>query len=177
MVSKIGVQQEGLSVGLEVSGIREIQMMLKELPRAVRKKVLMDVFRKASKPLIREAKARTPVSNKKEFATLHRHYTKGKGFHAFKRRHRPGQLKRSIGAIPGRSKEAVLWVGPRTSRRYSTTANDGWYGHFIEFGTVNMAPQPFMRPAYETTKGQMISIIDDFVGDEIVKLMKKHGAR
>ena len=33
------------------------------------------------------------------------------------------------------------------------------YGIFLEFGTVRMAPRPYMRPAFESNKGQVTALI------------------
>lgn len=34
-----------------------------------------------------------------------------------------------------------------------------FYGHFLEFGTVKMRPQPFLRPAFDTTVDQVLDTV------------------
>ena len=58
---------------------------------------------------------------------------------------RTGRLKRSIEASGIRTKDGIkhVAVGP---------GKDGYYGKFVEFGTVKMKAKPFMAPSYEKSK-------------------------
>ena len=38
---------------------------------------------------------------------------------------------------------------------------DGYYGKFLEFGTVKMKANPFMSRGYETSKSESIRIIEE----------------
>lgn len=42
-----------------------------------------------------------------------------------------------------------------------------------EFGNVNHGPQSFMRPAWDGTKGEALKIIQETMGDEIMKTAKR----
>jgi len=48
--------------------------------------------------------------------------------------------------------EAAIAVGPR---------QDFFYGIFLEYGTVKMSALPFMRPAFDSTRDEALTILKD----------------
>jgi HK97 gp10 family phage protein len=66
---------------------------------------------------------------------------------------RTGKLKQSITVSNVKTKDGVkrVEVGPD---------KDGYYGKFVEFGTVKMKANPFMSRGYETSKEEAMSIIE-----------------
>lgn len=66
---------------------------------------------------------------------------------------RTGRLKESITVSNVKTKDGVkrVEVGPD---------KDGYYGKFVEFGTVKMKANPFMSRGYETSKEEAISTIE-----------------
>jgi HK97 gp10 family phage protein len=102
--------------------------------------------------------------------------------------HLKGSLKRSI------SIAAIRRGTPATERKFAIYAasarrkgskvgasdpNDGWYAHFVEFGTVKMAKQPFMRPAFEelklAAKDKIIELIENGLKTQIERLNTRRG--
>ena len=65
---------------------------------------------------------------------------------------RTGTLKESIKASGVRTREGMkqVLVGP---------GDAGWYGKFVEFGTVKMKANPFMARGYETSKEEAVEKI------------------
>jgi HK97 gp10 family phage protein len=65
---------------------------------------------------------------------------------------RTGTLKKSIETSKVKTKDGIkhVEVGP---------GKDGWYGKFVEFGTVKMKAQPFMAPGYEKSKDKAMEKI------------------
>ena len=63
-----------------------------------------------------------------------------------------GTLQRSIQVSNVKTKGGMkhVLVGPDKS---------GWYGSFVEFGTVKMRADPFMGRGYEQIKGNVITTI------------------
>ncbi|ADI00483.1 HK97-gp10 family putative phage morphogenesis protein [Salisediminibacterium selenitireducens] len=63
-----------------------------------------------------------------------------------------GTLKRSIQVSNVKTKDGMkhVLVGPDKT---------GWYGSFVEFGTVKMRATPFMGRGYEQVKGNVITTI------------------
>jgi len=43
------------------------------------------------------------------------------------------------------------------------SSEKGFIAHFLEYGTVNMRPQPFMRPAYDKHIPQMMKRIEKII--------------
>lgn len=65
---------------------------------------------------------------------------------------RTGALKRSI--VPGRTKESRVTIDG------SILVTEPYAG-FVEFGTSNMAPQPYIRPALNKVRGPFIDELRD----------------
>ena len=66
---------------------------------------------------------------------------------------RTGKLKQSITVSRVKTKDGVkrVEVGPD---------KDGYYGKFVEFGTVKMKANPFMSRGYETSKEEAMEAIE-----------------
>jgi len=110
-------------IKIEMLGLEEMQTVMKELPRQVSRKILVQSLRRSSRHLVKAARNNV------------------------KTRH--GTLRKSIGVVTEKNRNtAAVWVGPRhregvgsMSSRYSpmtskAKAAAGWYAHFIEFGTA-----------------------------------------
>lgn len=61
-----------------------------------------------------------------------------------------GDLRNSLAIMPGEKRDEVR-VGP--------AGRDAWRAHFIEFGTIYSAAQPFIRPAFDVAQGEMVKAI------------------
>jgi len=117
---------------------------LRKLPEKVQKKVLVGAVRAGAKPIIDEARRIVPK--------------------------RTGNLAKSIGVNKRRSKGTIVHfsVSPRKGGKY-----DGYYGHFVEFGTKKMAPRPFMRPAFENKGEESIDAVRAYMKKRIEKELEK----
>ncbi|WP_296969171.1 HK97-gp10 family putative phage morphogenesis protein [Tepidanaerobacter sp. EBM-38] len=64
-----------------------------------------------------------------------------------------GTLKKSIEVSRVKNKDGAKYVevGP---------GKEGWYGKFLEFGTVKMKAKPFMAPGYEKSKEKAMEEIE-----------------
>ncbi|RKD96782.1 HK97-gp10 family putative phage morphogenesis protein [Marinifilum flexuosum] len=163
-----------MSAEIEIDGLDELMDSLKKLPHKMSSKMILKAQRKAAKPLVKSAQSKAPVSN----ITRVDWYGKRRTIH-------PGDLKKSIGTIKGRNKtNPTTFVGPKVSRGRKRK-HDAWYAHFPEFGTdgytVKKGPlkgkffpgqpaQPYMRPAYDETKDEVL----DVLGDELGKIVHDH---
>ena len=124
--------------------MKEVLKNLEKLPEKVQKRVVKGAVRAAAKPIVKEARRLVPV--------------------------RTGNLKKSIGVNARRSDKTTVRVSisPRKGGRY-----DGFYGHFVEFGTKNSAPHPFMRPAFEFAGGEAIKAFRAYMKKRIDKELGK----
>jgi HK97 gp10 family phage protein len=145
-----------MSVNLSVTGLKEIDDLLKGLPRQLQHRVLQAAHADAAKPLI-------------DFA---------QGYSPFK----TGKLERSIGAIKPPIHKAteigIVKIGPRRGGIYK-----GYHGHLIEYGhrivtkkgkTVGKTrPKPFIEPAFNVTKKRVENNIADSIGKKLISFMKR----
>lgn len=150
-----------MSVKMSVTGVREIDRVLKEMPRQLTHTTLSAAHAAAAKPLITKAQLIAPEGP-------------------------TGNLIDSIGAVKTPMKTSVnvgeVAVGPRRRRPYK-----GHHGHLVEFGhrtrakkpgkKTFVAPRPFMRPAFEATKGVVIEGIRVEVGKKLAATMRRYGKR
>jgi HK97 gp10 family phage protein len=54
---------------------------------------------------------------------------------------------------------------------------DAFYWRFLEFGTVKMAARPFMRPAFDVSSQQALSLITNKLAAEVEKEAANLGRR
>ena len=146
-----------MSVKLSVTGVKEIDAVLKGLPRQLQDKVLASAHVEAAKPLVEKAKLLAPEGP-------------------------TGNLVDSIGTerLGKRGNEiGQVQAGPRRSGRHK-----GHVGHLVEYGTkfrknrrgANrgvMRKKPFMEPAFRQTKGQVESSIGNAIGKKLLAFMKR----
>lgn len=141
-------------------GVKEIDDVLKGLPAQVNHKLLQQAHTQASKVLVEKAKLLAP---------------EGKN----------GDLVDSIGTMKegfGKASElGLVQTGPRRRRgRYKGNA-----GHLVEYGTRSrklksnganrgiMPRRPFMLPAWMQTKERVTGSISQFIGQALMKFMRK----
>lgn len=62
--------------------------------------------------------------------------------------------------------------GKLTKKQKASGLKDAYYGGFVEFGTVHMAPRPYLRPAFDQNKTQAV----DAMKSRIETRLKKAGA-
>jgi len=126
---------------MRIEGLRQVDEALKELPRATSKNVVRRVLRKRGEPVAMLAARLAPVDN----ADLANSITVGT-------RLAPRQRSRTP------ADRVEVFVGASSS-----------LAHLQEFGTRHHAAQPFMRPAFEQLKYQVLDGIQKDLMNEIEK--------
>lgn len=150
---------------IKVTGLKELDAVLNEMPKAMTHKVLGQAAAGSAKPLVEKAKLLAPEGP-------------------------TGNLVDSIGVEKESFSRATelgkVVVGPRRTRRYR-----GFAGHLVEKGTRAryttgkgkyrrgtyrgiMPAKPFMAPAFEQTKAQVIGLYNTEVGKVLLRTMKRH---
>lgn len=144
---------------ISITGLREIDKVLEELPKQMTHTILGAAHAAAAKPLVERAKLTAPEGP-------------------------TGNLVDSIGAVKTSIKRAdkigQVWVGPRRKGRYK-----GFAGHLVEFGTKRrrtkkganrgiMPAKPFMAPAFNQTKSEVERQIAQQIGKVMVRTMRRH---
>lgn len=145
-------------------GFRAVQQALKELPTTIQKKVITGATRAGASVIAKEAKRLAPVDT--------------------------GTLKLSIGVAKAKKRDTDLnhikfFVVPKSKVRRTVKAKvDGknakikataytYHAHFLEFGTEKMAPQPFLRPAVDSTKAEVVQAFQAYAHKRIDKEIEK----
>jgi HK97 gp10 family phage protein len=143
---------------LSVTGVKEIDNVLKAMPKELSHQTLGSAHLAAAKPLIEKAKLLAPEGP-------------------------TGNLVDSIGGVKTPIKKAgvigEVRVGPRRTRTHR-----GHHGHLVEFGTKprankkgsnrgTMPKQPFMEPAFQQTNPEVVNRISTEVGKKVYNVMKR----
>ena len=119
---------------LDFSGLLDLSEDLAVLSKAENRKVMRDATRAAATVFKDEAVKRAPVHT--------------------------GKLKKNIVVITQRDRNGNITSGvhvrgtnPRTGNSdnsmKASNSRNAFYWRFVELGTSNMAPVPFIRPAYD----------------------------
>lgn len=119
------------SLGIEVKGFEELKRKIVLLSNDKdKKREMLMILRQIAKPTLSTAKVMAPISKK-----IH----KVRGVMIS-----PGNLKKSLGFITGKSGNPTIFVGARVKG-----PNKGWYANFVHDG-VNLYKKGFKR---KHTKG------------------------
>lgn len=137
-----------------IEGLRELGLALKALPKEISGKAggpLLKALRKAAKPI--QDKARSLVRRKT--GTLHDNIIIVRDKRAKQKGMTEGVQVTVRYKAKGYKDNAR---NRRTGRVGGTYKNYGplFYAKFIEFGTSKAPAYPFMRPAFETSKGELL---------------------
>ena len=139
-------------VKFSVTGVKEIDSLLKRWPVDLSDKVLAQAHTDAAFPLVAAAHLLAPVG-------------------------KTGNLADSIGVVKIGIKRGgyvgQVAVGPRRGGMYK-----GYHGHFIEFGKTNRdgtrsTPNPFMGPAFDRTKSEVERGIAEAIGRRMMATAKR----
>lgn len=137
-----------IKVRVRVEGLSEMKDAFLELPKATGKNVIKRILTKRAQPIASDAESRAPVKS--------------------------GRLK------------AGITTGTKLSRRQSSLARDSKsytevyagagtnpQATWQEFGTSKDKPQPFVRPAWDTHKGTLLTDLAADLWEEISKAAER----
>jgi HK97 gp10 family phage protein len=138
---------------VDVEGLRELDAALGELGKSAGKAVLRRVGKKALKPVVEKARAIVPVDK--------------------------GNLRDSIVVGTKLTKRQKRLNSRRVDRAtievFAGANSPGDVAQ--EFGTVDLPPQPYMRPAWASEKNEVLNIVKRDLGEEIIKTAKRAAKR
>lgn len=168
-----------MSVTVSVSGLKELDEALGNLPKATARNVLVRTLKKAADPMVDEARRLAPVrTGKLRDSIMSSARVKNKvGSSEYAAAMKAGLGKDAARAAllsarranKGQGSFAELFVGPARGGGVIR------YAHIVEFGSVDTAPQPYMRPAWETTKDKMLNVIKGELGNQIIAAARRVG--
>lgn len=154
-----------MSIQIKVTGVKEIDQVLRGLPLQLNDRILQQAHTAAVKPLVQKEKLTAPEGP-------------------------TGNLVDSIGAVKASARSlkdrdlGAINVGPRRGRGYK-----GYAGHLVEYGTRVrrlkgngkyksgnrgvMPKKPFAEPAWQATRSQVIANINGEIGRSLLRFMKR----
>lgn len=136
----------------KVEGLKELEAALHRLPASVGKRMLRAALRKMGQPIADDAASKAPRDD--------------------------GTLQRSIGVGSRltrrqRSQHRRMFRDDRASAEVFVGAGGLPQAHMSEFGTFKDPAQPFLRPAWDSHKGQLV----DQMKAELWAAIDKRAAR
>lgn len=145
-----------MNTGISITGIVEIDAVLRGLPKELQHKILSQAHADAAEPLVNTAQSIVPEKT--------------------------GNLQRSIG-IKKFSVEKAGAIGLVQAGPLRGGQKKGFHGHLIEYGhrivtrsgaeKGRTTPKPFMKPAWERTKGLVERGIAEAIGRRIRSFMRR----
>jgi HK97 gp10 family phage protein len=135
---------------VRIDGLRELEAALKELPKATGKGVLRRVLKDRAEPIAADARSKVRVDQ--------------------------GTLRDSIGVstkLSRRQRGQHKKIGSKAAVEMFVGAGALTQAITEEFGTVDMSPHSFMRPAWDSNK----SAILDGIADDLWAELRKAAAR
>jgi len=142
---------------VKVEGLAELERELERLSKSAGRRVLRSALQKSTPQLIQEMKSRAPVNsgNLRDSITASTKLAKAQAG-----KHRR-MFKDNRSAVE-------FFVGPS----YDLGAG-GRHAHFLEFGTVKMSPQPFMRPSFDGDKMSLLGRVESNLKTELNKSLAR----
>lgn len=139
-----------MKVTAKLSGFKELQDTLAQLPRSTARGVVRRVLISRAKPIADTARALAPVDT--------------------------GFLRASITVTTKLSKRhrSRIKDGKKDVNVHIATSRKA---HLQEYGTRHNPPQPFMRPAWDAHKGSLTGDISKDMWAEIKKVLQRRAKR
>lgn len=145
-----------------ITGAREMENLLRQLPDYIAKKTLTKALREAAQPILDEARTLAPVGKESKGRVRLRRTKRGKVSIS-----NYGKLKPSLKIVTVPARLTAY------SATVAVTVGKAFWGMFVEFGTRHMSARPFMRPAFETRKSEALNRLGKSLGEEIEKAATK----
>jgi hypothetical protein len=162
---------------VSVSGFRELDQALAQLPKAIARNVLKRTLAKAAEPIAEAARQAVPVDqgDLKASISVSPRIKNKVGSSEFSAAMRAGLGKdAAVRAMrdarrAGGSSFAETHIGPAAKKGVIR------YAHLVEFGTAKMPAEPYMRPAWDAEKESALRIIRAELGNEIIAAARRIG--
>jgi HK97 gp10 family phage protein len=145
-----------VNTAIKITGINQLRRTIDRLPAELKKRAEVPVLRAGAKPILKAAKRKVPVGDSEA----------------------PGQLKRSLGITVKKVKGVFSSrVGARTGfnvrLKNGKKKDPSKYIHLVELGTRHSAPQPFIRPAIDSSKGEVLESMSDGLEKHLHRTAKR----
>lgn len=175
-------------VVVQVSGLKELDLALGQLPKATAKNVLKRTLEKAAAPIVEEAKQLVPVYSGPHKENVVSGALRDSIVASTKTKNTVGNAEYAAAMADGLGKEAAgaalrqarhdakgegsfveMFVGPARGKGVIR------YAHIVEFGSINDSPHPYMRPAWDARKDEALSLIKGELAEQIIMAARRVG--
>jgi HK97 gp10 family phage protein len=143
--------------GVKVEGLADLEREMNQLSKSAGRRVLRASLQKSTPELINKMKANAPVAS----GALRDSITATTKLAKAQSRQHKKMFKDDKLAVE-------FFIGPS----YNLGAG-GRHAHFLEFGTVNISPQPFARPAFDSDKMKLLGRVEDNLKTEFNKSLAR----
>ena len=117
---------------------------LQKFPKNIQKNVMVGAVRAGANVIRDEARRKVPIKT--------------------------GTLKKSIVSIQRKAQNGQITFSVTPSKG---KPNDGWYAHFVEFGTSHSSAKPFLRPAFDQSNNESLEASKRYIAERIPKELAK----
>lgn len=146
---------------VRIEGLKELEKALTEMKTSTARGVVRRTLLKALEPMREAAEGYAPDDPSTGAPDLHRSIATGDKL-------KVGRMA-SVSGFGFKDGNVTVWMGP---------TRDGYPQAIMqEFGTVKQAAQPYMRPAWDAGKGQLLDDVKTGMGEEIRKTAERAAKR
>lgn len=117
---------------------------LQKFPKNIQKNVMVGAVRAGANIIRDEARRKVPIKT--------------------------GTLKKSIVSIQRKAQNGLITFSVTPSKGKT---NDGWYAHFVEFGTSHSSAKPFLRPAFDQSNNESLEASKRYIAERIPQELAK----
>lgn len=161
---------------IEVEGLKALDEALGQLPQSIGRAVMRRTLQAAGDPIADAARtmAKERTGQLRESIAVSTKVKNSVGMAEFAAAKRAGlgdgaarsalRDARRAAKAAGEVSYMEMFVGPSTRAPHA---------HLVEFGTVNMAPRPYLRPAWDSNKDRALGIIKRELGEQIISAAKR----
>lgn len=168
-----------MSMIVSVTGMAELEQALANLPKATARNVLKRTLNKAAEPIADEARRLAPAKtgNLRNSIAVSSRIKNKTGNAEYSAAMRAGlgkaaaasALRQARREAKGTGSFAEVYVGPARGKGVIG------YAHIVEFGSNDTAPQPYMRPAWDSKQREALSIIRGELASQIMLAARRVG--
>lgn len=136
-------------VTIAAPGLSQVQDALRRLPDKLSNKIVRAAMLKAVQPVLTAVKLHAP----KDSGLLQKMQVKSGSI-------RGGNILIRVGArYLSKTQISRNIAKRRKSKRSKAAIENAYYDRFLEYGTVNMPAQPYLRPAFDSKKEEFVAIL------------------
>lgn len=154
----------------KIHGLKEVQAALKALPVHMQRQAEAAVLRGGGKVIADRAKANCTAVGKGPLPGMLKNSI------AFNVKYFRGSYSARVGPRAG-IKEQVGTYSRGKKVGQPKYKNPSKYSHLIEFGTAHSAAQPFLRPAMESSRNEVVSAMLNSYRKHLDKIAKRVAKR